>query len=182
MNLFAKVVLGTVATVAAGYGINKIIKSHKEEKRSAAEVKQVVTTLARAAETEVVANPREICFTEIFNHIETEIPFSAEWLNGTGYFDGAVRAVKLRKGHRAKSTAADGRRLVMVGTSVGTCVAFERYSPGTGSRFVIVTNLPSEARVLVPSGSLDIDQFAELFGSNYSISILVDQLAAANEA
>lgn len=103
-------------------------------------------------------------FLAAFDKIETTLEFDTTWSNGTGYFDGA-RDVDLEAGKRAKSIAPDGRRLILVGTDVGTCVAFERYSPDTGSAFVVVTNVPGPLGPLISSGSLEEVEFRKYFYS-----------------
>lgn len=70
-----------------------------------------------------------------------EVQFSPQWKNGTGYFDGAVRrdsGVQLQPGEMAKTTCPDSvRRMVFVGTRLGTIVVFERYTKGENDVFVL---------------------------------------------
>lgn len=95
----------------------------------------------------------------------TKIDFDPSWANNTGYFDGAVFH-KLESGKRAAAVDPTGRRIIMVGTPLGTCVAFERYTPDTGSSFVVVSNVPNDARTFIPSGRMDDDTLFNCFGSN----------------
>lgn len=45
-------------------------------------------------------------FVSTFNKIEKEVPFTFDWANGTGYFNGLVRAdLGLKPGELAKTTA-----------------------------------------------------------------------------
>lgn len=65
-------------------------------------------------------------FTKRFDKITTTLEFDPTWHNGTGYFDKAARTINLEPGHEAKAVADDGRKLIFIGTNVGTCVVFER--------------------------------------------------------
>lgn len=117
-------------------------------------------------------------FTLVFQEVEKTIAFEREWENGTGYFDGAVSAVELAPGQRAKSVAGDGRRLIFVGTRLGTVVAFERYSPiGEERCNVIVTNTPKGIGDVLPSGQVgENDQWAFL-GKHRNIGTILERLA-----
>lgn len=108
------------------------------------------------------------CFTSAFNAINVEIPFDAAWANGTDYFNGAVKA-PLEVGKRAKSICtSSNRRMILVGTKLGTCVAFERYTPDTNSGFVLVSNVPHMLNVFIPSGSMDDNTFSNYFAHDSS--------------
>lgn len=118
-------------------------------------------------------------FTRVFDKIEMVIPFDKAWANDTGYFDNAVELVKLAEGQRAKATVPCGRRIILVGTAFGTCVAFERYSPGTGSAFVITSNVPRQLNQIIRSGMMDECTFMNQFGyDKMNIGTLVAELRA----
>lgn len=74
-------------------------------------------------------------FNEMFAFITNEIPFNAEWNNGTGYYNGACKGddkVVLAAGEMAKciSPMPNNRKMIFVGTPVGTVVVFERFTDG----------------------------------------------------
>lgn len=112
-------------------------------------------------------------FNSLFDEIKTVIPFSEKWYNGTGYLDGAVRDVKLEPGARAKSetSGVDGltRRIILIGTPVGTVVFFERYLPekdGTRSS-IIVNNVPSELDGIIASGPVSDNKLSAFIGADW---------------
>ncbi len=86
----------------------------------------------------------------------THVPYKPEWRQGD-YFNGAC-AEALTPGQIVTATVdgVDARRLLLIGTRAGTAVIFERYTPGTDSAFVLVSNACMELRnVGLPSGSID---------------------------
>lgn len=112
-------------------------------------------------------------FATAFAKIETTLEYNAEWDNGTGYFDNAVRMVELAAGERARSTDLSGRNIIMVGTPFGTAVAFERFSPRTVDGVeersgVIVSNVPRIVRTMVQDGRMDENCFFNNFGMDSS--------------
>lgn len=118
-------------------------------------------------------------FTRVFNKIEMTVDFDAAWANDTGYYDNAVTMVKLAEGQRAKTTSSNGRRMILVGTAFGTCVAFERFTPGTGSAFVITSNIPRQLNQIIRSGMMDECTFMNQFGyDKMNIGTLVAELRA----
>jgi hypothetical protein len=118
-------------------------------------------------------------FTRVFNKIEMTVDFDAAWANNTGYYDNAVKLVKLAEGQRAKSTSDNGRRMILVGTAFGTCVAFERYTQNTDSSFVIVSNVPQPLNKIIRSGQMDEGVFMNMFGyDSMNIGNLVAELRA----
>jgi hypothetical protein len=122
----------------------------------------------------------ETCFTNAFNAINVELPFNPEWANGTDYFNGAM-SVDLEVGKRAKSTCTSSkRRMILVGTKLGTCVAFERYTPETNSPFVVVSNVPHMLNVFIPSGSMDDNTFTNNFAhDSLNIGVTLRRLEKA---
>ena len=110
-----------------------------------------------------------------FKKIERTVEFDTGWANGTGYFDGAVRAkLGLKPGERAKSVDKTGRRIIFVGTRFGNAVFFDRYSPNTDSADVVVSNVPDVLRPFVPSGKIPEDDQARLFAYDGSMNIGAD--------
>ncbi|MBN22683.1 MAG: hypothetical protein CL678_15470 [Bdellovibrionaceae bacterium] len=111
----------------------------------------------------------ELSFEKIFNNPDVvKIEFDPKWRNGTGYYNDAT-TVPLEPGVIAVSQEPDpnNRRIILVGTSVGTAVAFERYTPGIGQPFVVVSNVPNALRHIVVSGSMSADAFDLHFGETY---------------
>lgn len=101
-------------------------------------------------------------FEARFNEIQKEIPFNPEWVHGD-YFDGAVDDVKLAPGEEAKSIsqAGDDRKLIFVGTQLGTIVLFQRY---TGDPNTIVRNIPTPLTHvgIIPTGQLSYDHLTNI--------------------
>ena len=83
-----------------------------------------------------------------------EIDFIAEFSNGTGYFDGAL-SFQFPLGVHAVAFVAEGedkRRGVICKIQGGVVCLFERYTPGTGSPFVMVANATDRVRKHWPHG------------------------------
>lgn len=87
-------------------------------------------------------------FANTFKQITTQVAYCPEWANGTGYFDGIVKAdLGLRPGDVAKAVDNDDRRIIIIGTRFGNVALFERYSPSkTTLSFKVVGNYPSALR------------------------------------
>ena len=83
--------------------------------------------------------------------------------NGTGYFDGFInQALDLRPGDKAKFTDESGRRGIVLLTSMGNIVLFERYSDDKKS---IAYNAPAEFEmVLFSEHRLNDDTIERLIG------------------
>ena len=108
-------------------------------------------------------------FDAHFNDIKNNIEFSETWCNGTGYFDGAVRQVKLAPGEQAVSVDTHGRKIIFTGTRFGTVVIFERYVRDENSNgeetIRVVSNTPREVRRLITDGAcLGYDEFCRVVG------------------
>lgn len=103
-------------------------------------------------------------FIERYNKIEKSIPFNKDWNNGTGYYDGAVHDVKLEPGEEAKSISPmpNNRRIIFIGTQLGTIVLFERYTNGADG--VIVKNISGAMRRLsiIPDGQVGYDALSNI--------------------
>lgn len=105
-------------------------------------------------------------FMKRYNQTEKVIPFKEEWANGTGYYDGAVDDVKLSPGEEAKSVspAPNNRRMLFIGTHLGTVVLFERYTDGAHG--TVVKNISSDMRRLgmIPDGHIGYDSMNLILG------------------
>lgn len=106
-------------------------------------------------------------FGAVFAHESIrEIPFQEKFNNGTGYYDHAVNAdLGLAVGEIGKSIspAPNNRKLLIIGTSIGNMVIFERYTNGAGG--VFVSNVPQCVEGVFELGSKIEDRaMARLFG------------------
>lgn len=102
-------------------------------------------------------------FNDIFDKVETEVPYRAGWANGTGYLDHAVSdELLLANGQRWKSVDHSGRRIVGVKTPFGNVVIFARYADEDNG--VITSNAPSELRSVVMQGSMTANQIHSCLG------------------
>jgi hypothetical protein len=110
---------------------------------------------------QVISTPKT-AFHKAIEGVET-IEFDMNWKNGTGYLDHAVKgehAPILKPGQVVQSVDDYGRKIGIVGTSVGNVVVFDRFVDPENS--VVVTNGPSKLEQLIglSDGSLykrDID-------------------------
>jgi hypothetical protein len=111
-------------------------------------------------------------FDNKFNSITSVVEFNPDWNNGTGYFDASVQligdgepeiAVVLEPGKMAKCISPNNRKMIFVGTPLGTCVVFQRYS---GSSDVLVTNQARSLRKagLIENGALTYDALKCIVG------------------
>ena len=111
-------------------------------------------------------------FIDQFNKINTEIEFKPSFNNGTGYFDPAVELVKLNPGEEAKTTCPEtGRKIIFIGTRLGTIVVFQRYSNPTK---VIAYNAQTSSilKALLGDSALTENRVCSLigrFGLNWDI-------------
>lgn len=97
-----------------------------------------------------------------------KVAFDANWTNGTGYYDHAVRgknAPKLEEGQAVKSTDNLGRKMAIVGTSLGNVIVFERFADPDSE--VIVFNMPQYLKKLlhITQGDLDAATIESLLGA-----------------
>ena len=77
-------------------------------------------------------------FEELLDSVTETIHLNPDWLNGTGYWDGAVDgeyAPKLGLGNLAKTVDEFGRRAVFISTPDGNIVLFERYQAADGKPY-----------------------------------------------
>ncbi len=105
-------------------------------------------------------------FTETYGKIRKEVKYDSKWMNGTGYFDGAVHMVKLGVGEMAKSKDDVGRRIIFIGTRFGTIVVFDRYAEQIEDG-VWVANKPNSRvlQELMSGTSIGISEMTTIMGS-----------------
>lgn len=114
--------------------------------------------------------------------IDTVIPFDPAWSNGTGYFDHAVTAnLDLKPGQIVKSISDNDRLLVIVGTTFGNAVFFERYSPETTDGVIsyspiITSNVPMKLRGVVPSGAIANSMLGNYISEYCNIGLAVETI------
>lgn len=108
-------------------------------------------------------------FNEMFAMIQKEIPFNEEWNNGTGYYDGACKGsdkVVLEPGELAKSISPmpNNRKIIFIGTPVGTLTVFERFSGGENG--VYVHNAPHHfvTQLIQPQSPLNAHDMISFLG------------------
>lgn len=127
-------------------------------------------------------------FTERFEQITKEVPFSDKWNNGTGYYDHACELVNLKPGELAKSYDQNtSRRIILIGTRFGTVVLFDRYSKQTDGG-TYVTNAPTNwvLKQFMSNSAVGEAEAYRLLGSwkpennlGYTIEELAKELAAS---
>ena len=69
---------------------------------------------------------KQTYFDNAINKITNVIPFDKSWKDDTQNFSHAVELVKLEHGETAKSEDTRGRKIMFIGTVVGTVVVFEK--------------------------------------------------------
>jgi len=111
----------------------------------------------------------QIAFNQLFADIDSTIVFDPAWKNGTGYYDGAVRAdLNLKPGERVKFEDDIDRRGIIIGTRFGNVVVFERYSAEGDTRSSTIThNSPSKVEHFVSSASLQSNDIYRIIGDNH---------------
>lgn len=119
-------------------------------------------------------------YAELVENQRTSVSFEPKWNNGTGYLDGAVSA-EIRPGTTATTTTDNNRRVILIGTDIGTVAVFERYSAKeNGERSsVIVANAP-RALGAITDGSLSAEIIDLLVGNpNKNISDIVRNIRSS---
>lgn len=100
--------------------------------------------------------------------IKDTVPFDPEWRSENGYFENAVD-FPLECGKVVKSTCSfSERRLILVGTPLGTVIVFERHSAKTGQTFVLVHNSHKALAPMLGTSGLSMAQFS-LIVTNWDI-------------
>lgn len=92
-------------------------------------------------------------FEEVFVSVR-QVPFQEKWRERS-YMNHACK-YELAPGQIvcAHSEFPDNRRMLLIGTRVGTAVIFERFSANPDEVFVLVSNAPSSLRFILPSGEI----------------------------
>ena len=115
-------------------------------------------------------------FNEAFNRINNAVEFNSEWKNGTGYFDNAVHDKSIVES--CKTVDDKGRKMIIIPTTVGNVVVFERYTNGSSS--VVVSNAPLAIEKLAIgldlSGSLGEDALTFYLGDKWGNQNIGDRL------
>lgn len=108
-------------------------------------------------------------FMEVYARPEvSEIAYNPAWANGTGYFDFAVKgehAPALENGQVVKSVDEQGRKILIVGFTLGNIVVFERRVQKEGVVAIYVINRPRALCRLLPDGALTDDDLCWIFGN-----------------
>lgn len=108
-------------------------------------------------------------FNEMFEIIKAEIPFNPEWNNGTGYYDGACKGpdkVIIDAGQMAKciSPFPNNRKIIFVGTPVGTLAVFERFSEGANGVYVHNAVHHFLSQLIQPQSPLNAHDMCSILG------------------
>jgi len=97
-------------------------------------------------------------FTALFQRLEVAIDFDADWKNGTGYFDHAVDCF-VAEGQVVKTICpTTARRIILIGTVLGTVVVFERYSPDLQQPFILTWHAPKALRPFIGEPALTAEK------------------------
>lgn len=83
-----------------------------------------------------MSNEAHDIFTDAYERITTSLPFDKEWSNGMSHFDKAIygpNAPKLVYGEMKKSATPGGRRIIFVGTRLGTVAVYDRFTENDGT-------------------------------------------------
>lgn len=92
--------------------------------------------------------------------IKESVAFNPEWRSDNGYFENAIN-FPVECGKVVKSVCSfSDRRLILVGTPLGTVVVFERFAPKTGQKFVLIHNSHKDLAPMLGSGGLSMAQFS----------------------
>lgn len=101
-------------------------------------------------------------FESALANIKEVIPFNPEWRSGTGFFSGAQEAV-VKIGAVVQSECPEThRRLILVGTALGTVVVFERYSPHADASFCLTYHAHQSLDWILGGSYLSIAQFSSV--------------------
>lgn len=129
--------------------------------------------------SEVTTKPSTVrgrIFSRAFREIHHEIPFKAEYHNGTGYFN-VLTQYPLNPGQQAKTRDENGRRIILTGTRFGTVVIFDRYAgQNENGIYTHNTNSNSVLRTLLCNGSISDETMENLF-SESNIGLLIETMA-----
>lgn len=138
-------------------------------------------------------------FKEIYGTIQKVLPYDPKWLTHGDYFHGSVEgihAVHLNPGERAKTEAPypDCRRIIFVGTNIGTMAVFERLRvtpSGDRSQYILQCTGPGFKRFprAVVHGAMTSEEITTFVGkdeNSYNIGKIIallslDTLVAARQ-
>ena len=128
-------------------------------------------------------------FEHVIDAITETIHLNPDWLNGTGYWDGAVSgpdAPQLEVGKLAKTTDEFGRRAFFIGTPDGNIVLFERYQAKDGKPYEQINyQLPRNSFLIYlfgSSGEANETKFTQLIDSVDPTDNIAIQMAALKNA
>lgn len=130
--------------------------------------------------------PGTIFNKAFLNSCVEEVTFDPSWKNGTGYMDGAISA-DVAIGELRKCRDDYGRRLILIGTRLGTVVVFDRYPDQTDGG-VYVTNSPKGSifSILLSGSSVGEDEMIRLLGPwgrvDQNLGWAIEQIAQDFEA
>ena len=117
------------------------------------EIKEEWADVPVHSQTEGLNAPGRV-FYSCLEKITESVPFDPSWSNGTGYYDGAVKApVPVCKWVWSHDQITN-RYLILIGTRFGTIVVFERYRHG-GKAPVIVCNVPRKGYTIWQTAGLN---------------------------
>lgn len=118
-------------------------------------------------------------FAKALTRVATTVEYKADWANGTGYFDGAVKDdLGLKPGEQVKFIDDEGRNGIITNTLFGNVVVFQRHIPNGADDIVITSNAPRELNSLVPSGALSEDDLLKIIGEpgNHNVGQTLEYL------
>lgn len=101
----------------------------------------------------------EKAFEYALMKIKDTVPFNPAWRSDNGYFENAME-LNLEAGKVVKSVCTfSDRRMILVGTALGTVVVFERFPPNKGQKFVLIHNAHAQLALLLGTSALSLAQF-----------------------
>jgi hypothetical protein len=124
-------------------------------------------------------------FENVMARIKVEIPFDPEWRSLNDFFGGA-EDVSLLIGQVAKSVCPEThRRLILVGTVLGTVVVFERYSPKGDKAFMLAYHANEALDWILGGSYLSIAQFSSVvtdYNPDENIGTFINKLYVSMDA
>lgn len=88
-------------------------------------------------------------FDTAFSRIEYVLEYNPKWSNGMGMYDYAIygeHAPRVASGKMARSSSPSGRRIILIGSRLGTIVIFERVT-GTAKKPVITIHIQTTSQL-----------------------------------
>lgn len=111
-------------------------------------------------------------FSAAFNAAE-KVEFNAQYHNGTGYFDRMTK-IEVPAGEVRACLSDDNRRIVLLGTIVGTIAVFDRYSDQSeevNPVFVYNARSSKTLKYLIGGSALTDDDMWKLLNTNGSNAV-----------